>query len=263
MAARILRGVIGVDLGGTKLRIVRFDGARCRAREIPTGPAFGAADLARELGGLTGRVGLAVPGLVAKGRVVACDVLPGLAGAKPKVHAVVNDARAAAIADLDDLPRGGTAAVVMAGTAIGAALIANGEILDGAHGFAGELGYLPYGAGTLDEAAGGSAILRAAGCDAPTLARRLAKGDARARAAVVAAGTALGAGLAALANLIDPGRITLGGGALAWPGYSAAAKAEFARRTLAPIAKRCVLRRTPWGRNVVARGAALAAAAGG
>ncbi|MFM7346087.1 MAG: ROK family protein [Tagaea sp.] len=250
----------GADLGGTKLRIVRFEGRLAHVREIPTGPAFGRAALARALAGIDGTFGLAVPGLVSRRRIVACDVLPGIAGAGfPRAAALLNDARAAAVAELEDLPRGGTAAIVMIGTAIGAALIADGRILDGAHGFAGELGYLPMGDGTLDEAAGGAAILRRAKCDAPTLKLRLLAGDAVAHAGVVRAGAALGAGLAALANLIDPERITLGGGTLLWPGYIAAAKTEFRRRTLAPIAKRCLLRRTPWGANVVARGAALAA----
>lgn len=261
MAARILRGVTRVDLGGTKLRIVRFDGAARTVRRIPTGPGFGPADLARALRDQSGPLGLAVPGLVSKGRVVACDVLPAFAGARPKADRILNDARAAAAADIEDLPRGATAAIVMVGTAIGAAILADGAILEGAHGFAGELGYLPYGDTTLDAAAGGAALLRAAKCDAAALKRRLSKGDIEARAAVVAAGTALGAGLAALANLIDPARITLAGGTLAWPGYLAAAKAEFGRRTLAPIAKRCRLRRSPWGADVVARGAALAATA--
>lgn len=248
----------GVDLGGTKLRIVRFDGATASVRQFATGPAFGPKDLARLLAGTHGPVGLAVPGLVSRGRVVACDVLPAFVGARPKAAAILNDARAAAIADLGDLRAGATAAIVMVGTAIGAALIADGKIIDGAHGFAGELGYLPFGDGTLDGAAGGAAILRAAKCDAAELKLRLSKGDAKARAAVAKAGGALGVGLAALANLIDPERITLAGGALEWPGYFDGAKAEFLRRALPPIARRCAIRRSPWGRNVVARGAALA-----
>ncbi len=258
MAARILRGVIGADLGGTKLRIVRFDGDTREVRILPTGPGLRPADIEAALPD-TAALGLAVPGLVEDGAIVACNVLPGIVGWRPRVGTLLNDAQAALVADMEDPPAGTTAAIVMAGTAIGAAIAIDGRSYGGAHGFAGELGYMPMDGGTLDDKAGGAAILRACGCDAPALAARLAAGDGAAIAAVRDAGAALGAGLATLANLIDPARVTLAGGTCAWPGYVDAARAAFAEFTLAPIAARCELRLSPWGADIVARGAAISA----
>lgn len=258
MAARILRGVIGADLGGTKLRIVRFDGDTRQVRVLPTGPGLRPADIEAALPDMAA-LGLAVPGLVEDGAIVACNVLPGIVGWRPRVGTLLNDAQAALVADMEDPPAGTTAAIVMAGTAIGAAIAIDGRSYGGAHGFAGELGYMPMDGGTLDDKAGGAAILRACGCDAPALAARLAAGDGAAMAAVRDAGAALGAGLATLANLIDPARVTLAGGTCAWPGYVDAARAAFAEFTLGPIAARCELRLSPWGADIVARGAAISA----
>jgi len=114
----MLESAIGVDLGGTKALLVsgphslRFD----------TGPSFSVADFAAKLDAFIAstkvrpsRIGIAVPGLVdTAGRVVACDVLPGLAGWLPATAlrglgceiAVVNDVEAALREELHDAPPG-------------------------------------------------------------------------------------------------------------------------------------------------------------
>ncbi|MEV6207598.1 ROK family transcriptional regulator [Kitasatospora sp. NPDC051914] len=111
---------------------------------------------------------------------------------------------------------------------IGAALVIDGRLLRGARGYAGELGHVPVhpdgphcpcGArGCLEQYAGEAAVLRAAGlADAggdwvALLARRAADGDPAVRAALAAAGSALGVAAAGAVNLLDPAALVLGGG---------------------------------------------------
>lgn len=260
--------IAGVDLGGSRLRVV-VDGRI--VAESPTGPAIRPDEIvARVRAALPAAVraiGFAVPGLVADGKVVRADDLPAIAGWRPfrdlgLPGAVINDAQAALLADAADLPAGATAAVVMAGTGIGAAFLVHGRVLEGAGGFAGELGSVPADASgaTLDMRASGAAILRAAGCDAPAFAARLAAGDAGARRIVADAGAALGRGLAGLVNLFNPARLTLAGGAVRWPGYAAAAFGAARAAALAEPMAQCALREADAPDTLVARGAALAAA---
>ncbi|CAM5362812.1 ROK family transcriptional regulator OS=Streptomyces alboniger OX=132473 GN=CP975_02510 PE=3 SV=1 [Streptomyces alboniger] len=111
---------------------------------------------------------------------------------------------------------------------VGGALLVDGELLRGAHGFAGEIGHVVVdeegpecrcGArGCLEQYAGQAALLRAAGLaeDAgqpgvADLERRALAGDERAVAAIAAAGHTLGLVLSGAVNLVDPDAIVLGG----------------------------------------------------
>ncbi|MDJ0463906.1 ROK family transcriptional regulator [Streptomyces sp. H27-C3] len=109
---------------------------------------------------------------------------------------------------------------------IGAAVVIEGRLLRGTHGYAGELGHVPVrpegppcpcgGRGCLEQYAGEEAVLRAAGLTAGTrpvdlLATRAAEGDPAVRRALRAAGSALGVALAGAVNLLDPQAIVLGG----------------------------------------------------
>ncbi|MGY3678590.1 putative NBD/HSP70 family sugar kinase [Streptomyces sp. TE33382] len=108
---------------------------------------------------------------------------------------------------------------------VGGALVIDGELLRGAHGFAGEIGHVvvdPAGPecrcgsrGCLEQYAGQAALLRAAGIDGAggvaELERRARAGDARAVAAVDGAGRMLGRVLSGAVNLLDPDAVVLGG----------------------------------------------------
>lgn len=113
---------------------------------------------------------------------------------------------------------------------VGGALVLGGELLRGAHGFAGEIGHVvvdPDGPecrcgsrGCLEQYAGQSALLRAAGVDGPgagggsgvlELERRARAGDARAVAALADAGRMLGRVVSGAVNLVDPDAVVLGG----------------------------------------------------
>ncbi|AUH44197.1 ROK family transcriptional regulator [Streptomyces sp. CMB-StM0423] len=148
---------------------------------------------------------------------------------------------------------------VSAEIGIGAAVVMDGELLRGAHGFAGELGHVPVrpqgrpcacgGRGCLEQYAGEEAVLRASGIDPARaraehpgpgariamLAARAADGDALVRTALREAGGALGIALAGAVNLLDPETVVLGG-ALAGlgPWVVPAVERELGRRLADP-----------------------------
>jgi predicted NBD/HSP70 family sugar kinase len=269
-----------VDVGGTKLLLVAVGPRLHREHRAPTGPEAGPAEVEREVRGFLARTGLrprslgiAVPGLLdAAGRVAACDVLPRLEGWRPADALVelgipvraLNDAEAALAGETHGLRPDATAGIVMAGTAIGAAFRVGGSPLRGARGWAGELGYLPLSTGgevrRLDELAGGAWIARRLRTDGAGLAERAARGDAAALSAIREAGAALGLGLAAGVNLLNPELLVLGGGAAELPGYREAALASAARHALPQLWAACEVRPPRHGEAAAALGAAYASA---
>lgn len=266
----------GVDLGGTKL-LVRY---RDQWLRQDTGPGFGAAQLSTVLQRFLDEqrvapaaLGIAVPGLVEDGaRIAACDVLPGIAGWSPEAAlssmvplVLVNDAKAALHATTADLPEGGVAATVMAGTAVGCGIVVDGRVLRGASGWAGELGYWPlqHGAGgRLDLVAGGSFMAARLACDGRDLAARAAAGEPHACAVVAEGGRALGDALAGLVNLLNPHRLAVGGGALRLSGYWPAARQALAEGALPGVLAACEVRLVHEIEDLVADGAARMALAG-
>uniref|UniRef100_UPI0015F0C845 ROK family protein n=1 Tax=Streptomyces phytophilus TaxID=722715 RepID=UPI0015F0C845 len=148
---------------------------------------------------------------------------------------------------------------VSAEIGIGAAVVMDGELLRGAHGFAGELGHVPVrpqgrpcvcgGRGCLEQYAGEEAVLRASGIGPAharaahpgpggriaMLAARAADGDARVRAALREAVGALGVAIAGAVNILDPEAVVLAG-ALAGlaPWVVPAVERELGRRVADP-----------------------------
>ncbi|MEU8888939.1 ROK family transcriptional regulator [Streptomyces sp. NPDC048442] len=111
---------------------------------------------------------------------------------------------------------------------VGGALVLGGQLLHGAHGFAGEIGHVVArtdgpqcrcGArGCLEQYAGQPALLRNAGLDenagvpgVAELERRAAAGDEQALTALGTAGEKLGIVLSGAVNLLDPQAVVLGG----------------------------------------------------
>ncbi|MBO3085031.1 ROK family protein [Cellulomonas fengjieae] len=152
--------------------------------------------------------------------VAAVSAHPALAALPPRV---ANEANLAARAEAH--ARGGSPsfAYVSGEVGIGGAIVLDGEIVPGRHGWSGEIGHIVVDAfrgprasdGSLEALAGQDAMLRAAGL--PQTARldalldALATGDARASAAVAQAARALGVALASVANVVDVGEVVLGG----------------------------------------------------
>ena len=269
---------VGVDVGGTKGLLLAFQGAEVVAEaRFATGKTMRAAQLDEQIADFLARLpsppvalGVAVPGIVdSLQRVEACDVLPDLDGwqlAIPGLRStLLNDTAAALLAAREDFEPNTTAALVMVGTAIGAAFQLNGVVARGAKGWAGELGYIPVqladGVQPLDALAGGAALLQRCGLPAAELSARLALGDEQLRGMVEAAGRALGLGLATLVNLLNPDLIVLGGGTLGYAGYVAAALQQAEVSSFPALWQCCRVIVSPHGERLVARGAAAAAAA--
>ncbi|WP_299534820.1 ROK family protein [uncultured Streptomyces sp.] len=208
-------------------------------------------DSAREQGLRPVGAALALPGLVSGGSVRQA---PNLGWNRIPVEQVFADALGALAPDLGPLPVGSENEANLAALAelwfgglddvrsflyltgeigVGGALVIDGELLRGAHGFAGEIGHVvvdPAGPecrcgsrGCLEQYAGQSALLRAAGVLGPDgaggtagtgvaeLERLVRAGDKRAVAAVAEAGRMLGQVLSGAVNLVDPDAVVLGG----------------------------------------------------
>jgi predicted NBD/HSP70 family sugar kinase len=168
---------------------------------------------------------------------------------------------------------------------IGAGIVLHGELLRGLRGFAGEIGHVPVAPGEgrrcrcgamgcLEMVAGQEALLRAAGL--PGAARSTGRswagpvaelvaaaggGDARALAALDAAGRALGVATATVVNLLDVGTVLLGGvHALLAPWLRAPLERELAGRVLAARVTPVRLLTSTLGGEAAVRGAATWAA---
>lgn len=267
------RPVLGIDVGGTKLLLVAQWPDHRDVDRVPTGQAFTGrhldAEIERFVNGLGGAplgAGVAIPGLVGRdGSVAACDVLPLLVGWRGETLGrlcpvkLVNDAEAAALEDLHGLPADATAAVVMAGTGIGAAFVVDGRPLRGARGWAGELGSIPLvgpdGAATLDQLASGAAIIKRLGGGAAGVLSRAAARDPAVLKAIAVGGEALGLGLATVIDIFNPSVVAVGGGALELPGYLDAALESAARHSMPELWKACEVRRVREGELTAALGA--------
>ncbi|MFB7667530.1 ROK family protein [Kitasatospora sp. NPDC056138] len=267
------RAAVGVDIGGTKVLMLAEgpDLDEPVVRRLATGGAVTPADLEAAVRafladhGLKPTVlGIAVPGLVESGRVRVSDVLPQLAGWAGTGDGdgpalLVNDIRGALAQETAGLSRAATAAVVVCGTAVGSAYLADGRVVRGARGWAGEIGSMPVstpqGVRRLDDLAGGGAVVRAAEMPPERIHAALADGDPRIRAVVHAAGEAFGLALASLVNLLNPDVIRVTGGTLGYPGYWDTALATAERHALPELWDACAVTRIRAGELVVARGA--------
>ena len=269
---------IGIDIGGSKMLLLVEDEAGRRVEQLATGKAFTVAEIetailrfVHQQDWLPRSIGIAVPGIVdSNGQVVGCSGLPNLEGwsphrlfQSPTAVRVLNDAEAALVEEAVTLETAATAAVIIAGTDIGAAFLVDGRVLRGARGWAGELGSIPVQVNnqyqTLDAVAGGAAILKRVGASAEQMAIRVKQGDAEMLHVIRDAGTALGAGLACVINLLNPSVLVLAGGTLRWSGYFEAALQSAQTLSLPKLWESCTIRRSLHGELLVALGAARAA----
>lgn len=259
--------VIGVDLGGTKLlagavdrRLEVHHRAFRRSRDGRDADTLlrsivEAVEETRDAaGGEVLAVGFGIPSLIDQARGVAArtvhlpledvafrDVMAERLGVPVVVD---NDANTALVAEhRHGAARGaGTAALLTLGTGIGGAIVADGALVRGAHGGAGEWGHMVVDVngpacacgsfGCLEMLVSGSAIARDALRVASTvpdsgLGRALAAGqeitgmlttelahdgDAAARDVIALAGMHLGVGIANVVNVLNPEVVVVGGG---------------------------------------------------
>jgi len=162
--------VIGVDLGGTKCHAVLVDAAGAVVREVyrPTSELADPADVlvdtiaglrraATDAGQQVGAVGIGIPAFVdpRSGLVVGgwnldwhdFDLCARLDAELPEPYVLENDVNLAALGEAR-VGAGRDArsfVVVSLGTGLGGAVVVDGRLLRGAHGAAGEIGFLMAG----------------------------------------------------------------------------------------------------------------------
>lgn len=259
------RAVAGVDIGGTKVTFILWSGEAMAyrvvlpytarsSREFSDLILKGMGDVrlrATEAGTAIAGTGIGCAGMVDQKRgvllfppnmpgvrdVAVADIVRRATGAPAYVE---NDANCALFAEWVSGVAVGRRNVVMfsVGTGVGGALIVDGHLYVGRHGFAGEAGHLPVvdrgllcgcgKYGCLETVASGTGIERyvksalARGSkslmtmeDADS-ARRISEfarnGDVLARQAFRRAARYLGRAAATLINTLDPDMVVLGGG---------------------------------------------------
>ncbi|GAA4095437.1 ROK family glucokinase [Nocardioides kongjuensis] len=257
----------GIDIGGTKIAgaVVDEDGtvlAEARVVSPATDPAAIEAAVAGLVAKLVAEhpvtaVGVGAAGYIASDRSTVLFA-PNIAWRNEPLGAdlsrliglpvvVENDGNVAAWGefrygagrDHDDQ------LMVTVGTGVGGGVIADGRLLRGAHGVAGEIGHLrlvpdgrlcgcgnhgcleQYGSGSalvrdtreavLADPAAASGLLARAGGDVeaingPLITAAAQAGDAFAVGRLAVLGDALGQGIASLAAVLDPGVVVIGGG---------------------------------------------------
>jgi glucokinase len=281
---------IGVDIGGTKIQVVRCDDdlrvLDSRRAESPAGRMLETAlELTNELLEDVKGIGVGAAGVIdpRTGSVTtASDSFPGWEGTRPADLAgglglpvvVDNDVNAFLHGEAKaGAARGFRHAFgITVGTGIGGALISDGVLLRGAGGGAGEIGHTPgFGdepctcgsRGHLESVASGLSISRRYGAEvgAAQIADRARSGDAAALRVFEEAGAALGQAIATVATILDSEIAVLGGGVLgAWdllePACSAAVRASVLDTNAGLLIKPAQL-----GEHAVAIGAASLAAA--
>lgn len=243
------------DVGASGARAARcdLDGRVIAHRDVPLrigdGPDAVLAVVVEALRSLDGRgdeppwgVGISLPGPVehALGRVVSPPIMTGWDGVVvpdrlgPLFGAPVlveNDANAMAWGEYrSGSPSTPDLIFVKVGTGVGMGIIAQGQVLRGASGAAGDLGHTWADApgaleqlcrcgktGCVEASAGGWAIVRdllADGedvGDVDDVVELLRAGDARAIHRVRLAGRVLGAGIAQAVSLLNPSEVVVGG----------------------------------------------------
>lgn len=256
---------LGVDIGGTKLLavVIRADGAFSALPQVPAPRR--PAELVEAILATAGRVtagepvtavGVGVPGLVDRdGTLIFAPNLAGANGteigralsvALPDTGVWIgNDATAAGWAEHQAGAGRGSRDMLMVtlGTGIGGGIVADGELYEGSHRFAGEFGHMVVdpggpqcpcgkkgcweryasgaGLGLLGRevamAGGAPGLVERAGGDpehvkGEHVTAAASGGDAPALEIMGRFGWWVGLGLANLANLFDPEVIVIGGG---------------------------------------------------
>ena len=253
--------VLGIDIGRARLRaaVADLSGQILARTDVPNQErtANAVADAAAQAAGQAlGEAGIPATGVIhaalgtpgvfdpQDGRVRYAVNLPGwgrggifarigerLGGIEISVH---NDANLAALGEYDfGAGRDSRLFVyVLIGTGLGVGIVANGELFTGAHGAAGEVGFLPVSfspaidrnddappRGALEEAVSADAVVRAArerGMTGTLTAKYVfdeaRKGHPAALAAVRQEGERIAHVVAAISAVIDPDVVVLGGG---------------------------------------------------
>ena len=143
-------------------------------------------------------------------------------------------------------------AFISIGTGLGMGLVLGGKLHRGAHGAAGEIGYMPFSEGhgadvedaqlrgSFEAASTAAAVVRAAtragvvdASSAQQVFSAAAHGDSSAAAVVAEEALLVAKAVCAVITVVDPDLVVLGGGIGQAPGFMAAVQANLA--TMAPV----------------------------
>jgi predicted NBD/HSP70 family sugar kinase len=232
---------VGVDIGGTRLRVIGqdSDGRRSDVREtaVPRDPHH----LVEALGGLVDEVAEGRPvsrtaiGLPGQTTATVPQWLPNLPFLDGLPFAsmvavrlggecvLVNDAQATLVAEAREGSAAGrsSAVLIAVGTGIGGALMVDGRVVSGARGCAGAFGWLSFDGAVADadhgpweQVASGATLdrLGAAWGGAAGLIDAARSSDMAALEVMDRFGAQLGTGLGSLASMFDPEVVVLAGG---------------------------------------------------
>jgi predicted NBD/HSP70 family sugar kinase/biotin operon repressor len=271
--------VLGIDLGGTKLHIALADlhGTTVAESIEPTASDGGGAVVAqigrmtdallqragvssqRLRGGVMGSPGIIEPasgGIVIAPNIAGLDSLDVRAALRGRLGidiAIENDVNLAAIAEhwRGNSRKARTFAFIALGTGIGMGIFADGHLIRGARGAAGEVAYLPLGGdpydargqrlGTLETAVGSAGIIeRYTGLGGPSgstvrdVFDRL-ETDEAARITIDEVGRIVTTAILAVHSILDPEIIVMGGSIGARPELKLRIDANLGRCTREPV----------------------------
>jgi len=242
--------MIGIDFGGTKIKVGQVSGSEVTTtRSVATRAADGPAQIldfiaetVREVEARPPAVGLAVPGIVAPdGVCFRLPNVPGFEGINLSAElgkrlgcrvVVENDATTAALAELMQGHGRNYPSFLMLtlGTGIGGGLVLDRCLRRGAHGFAGEVGHTPVERnksawtcgcglpGCLESYAGTKGLLRryvelgGTATEILPIAEAARRGEAAALGTFEMMGRALGISIAGFQNTLDLDAIVFTGG---------------------------------------------------
>ncbi len=238
--------VIGIDLGGTAIKLGRFreDGTCIRSLTVPTPqPATPEAVLAAMVAAIgeldpdkqAGAIGVGTPGpadVTGKIARVAINLsgwrdVPLAEWLEEKLGiptVLANDANCAGLGEawLGAGQPFQHLVLLTLGTGVGGAVVLNGQLFVGHGGTAGELGLItlnPEGPecnsgnrGSLEQYASIQAIRRLTGLEPEELSKRAKAGDRQALEFWQDYGRNLGAGIASLLYILTPEAVVIGGG---------------------------------------------------
>lgn len=225
--------IVGVDLGGTRVRAGKVRGGRIERRasraisgQESTGvvldEVFGTIDevLDRDVSG----IGFCVPSVVdvKKGVVYSVENIPSWREVPLKDELerrygirsfVNNDANAFAVGELYfGKGRGYRNLVgIVIGTGLGAGIVIEGRLYSGTNCGAGEIGNIEYRDSTIERWCSGSYLRRVSGVDGETVYERACAGDETSRGLLESLGTTLGDAILIVMYAYDPEIIVLGG----------------------------------------------------
>ena len=229
----ILAPVIGVDIGGTSLRAALVETEKIGPiRSSPVRRSAGQEEVLSDLfgvidplvGGDVRGLGVGVPSVIDLETGVVTDVQNIPSWKKVELRARLearyglpvllnNDANCFAVGEkhFGKVRPFANAVGLIVGTGLGAGVIVNGRLYNGAHCGAGEIGMLPYLDRNFEFYASGQYFRNVHGASGEDLSAAAEEGDEEALRVFSEFGTHLGEAVKAVSYALDPEIVVLGG----------------------------------------------------